>query len=42
MIAELAKVRAMLGEAGAAFRVATIALQLASGKGSGRSGTVSV
>jgi lipid-A-disaccharide synthase len=42
MIAELAKVRAMLGEAGAASRVATIALQLASGKESAKTGTAAV
>jgi lipid-A-disaccharide synthase len=42
MIDELSKVRAMLGEAGAAERVATIALELASGTGSARGGRVAV
>ncbi|MDB4883197.1 MAG: Lipid-A-disaccharide synthase, partial [Gemmatimonadetes bacterium] len=42
MIAELATVRAMLGEAGAATRVATMALELASRKNRARSGTVAV
>jgi lipid-A-disaccharide synthase len=36
MIEALASVRAMLGQAGAAERVATIALELASGQGSPR------
>jgi lipid-A-disaccharide synthase len=42
MIEELASVRAMLGEAGAAERVATIALELASARGRAREGRVAV